>query len=279
MLCSYPLNSIGQEKKVNLFQCFGKMTYFCQIFNHHILDNTLENNIKELFSKKPLLKTSELLEFLQKVYPNVGDTTLYWRLHELRDKGIINRLGRGVYALTQKPGYLPELPLSLKRLYGLIRSNFPLITFCVWDSHWFNEFMVHQAFRHYYVIEVEKDAAESVFYRLSEKSKNIFLNPKKEIFDKYIVNLDEAIIINSLLSEAPLQKTKNFNIPTLEKLLVDCLVGDELFAAQQNDIEYIIQTAFERYNINPNKIKRYANRRNIKDKVETILSKYSANIV
>lgn len=242
------------------------------------MDKTLENNIKDLFSNKPLLRTSEILRFLQRTYPGVGDATLYWRLSELRDKGLIRRLGRGIYALNQNPEYSPGLSTVLKRLHGVVKNGFPLITFCVWDSHWLNEFMVHQAFKRYYIIEVEKDAAESVFYRLTEKYKNVFLNPKSEIYSKYIVSLDEAIIIESLLSEAPLQKVNNFNVPTLEKLLVDCLVGDELFAAQQNDIEYIVQTAFENYNINPGKIRRYANRRNIKDKVENILSKYSAKI-
>ena len=58
-----------------------------------------------------------------------------------------------------------------------------------------------------------------------------------------------------MISESPLQKINKFNIPTLEKLIVDCISGDELFATQQNDLDYIVQTAFERYNINPGKIK------------------------
>jgi hypothetical protein len=243
------------------------------------LDNQLENSIKELFEKNPIIKTSELTGFLQNIYPTITKSTIYWRLYDLKNKGVIKQKGRGVYTLNRKPDYAPELPLSLKQLHRVVQKNFPYITFCVWDTHWFNEFMVHQAFKRFYVIEVEKDAAETIFYRLSEKNRNVFLNPKKEVYDKYILSYDEAIIVNSMISESPLQKINKFNIPTLEKLIVDCIAGDELFATQQNDLDYIIQTAFERYNINPGKIKRYANRRNIKDKVENILDKYSAKII
>lgn len=243
------------------------------------MDNQLENSVKELFEKNPILKTNELIGFLQSIYPHITRSTIYWRLYELKNKGIIKQMGRGVYTLNRKPDYAPELPLSLKQLHRIVQKNFPFVTFCVWDSHWFNEFMVHQAFKRFYVIEVEKDVSESVFYRLSEKNRNVFLNPKKEVYDKYILSYDEAIIIVSMISESPLIEVKKYNVPSLEKLMVDCLVGDELFATQQNDLDYIIQTAFERYNVNPGKIKRYANRRNIRDKVENILNKYSANII
>jgi hypothetical protein len=67
--------------------------------------------------------------------------------------------------------------------------------------------------------------------------------------------------------------------PSLEKLLVDCMVGNEIFAAQQNDLDFIISSIIERYNISPGKIKRYATSLNIKDKVESITSKYSAKIM
>jgi len=243
------------------------------------LDNQLENSIKGFFEKNPILKTGELIGLLRNIYPHATKSTIYWRLYNLKSKGIIKQMGRGVYALNRKPNFAPELSPVLVQFHKIIQKNFPYVNFCVWDSYWFNEFMVHQAFRRRYIIEVEKEAAESVFYRLTEKNKNVFLNPQKDIFDKYIANYDEVVIIISMISESPVEKIKKVNIPSLEKLLVDCLVGDEIFATQQNDLDYIIQTAFERYNINPAKMRRYANRRNIKDKTENILIKYSANII
>ncbi|HAM97731.1 MAG TPA: hypothetical protein DCQ26_03900 [Marinilabiliales bacterium] len=243
------------------------------------MDNQLENSIKGFFEKNPILKTGELIGLLQNIYPHTTKSTIYWRLYNLKSNGIIKQMGRGVYALNRKPDFAPVLSPVLVQLHKIIQKNFPYVNFCVWDSYWFNEFMVHQAFKRHYIIEVEKDATESVFYRLTEKNKNVFLNPQKDMFGKYIANYDEAVIIIPMISESPVVKIKKVNIPSLEKLLVDCLVGDEIFATQQNDLDYIIQTAFERYNINPAKMRRYANRRNIKDKIENILIKYSANII
>lgn len=257
----------------------ANFTNFAKYINRKILTDILENSIKDFFAEKPFLNTNEILVFLQKLHPTIVSSTLRWRLYDLKSRGIIKQVGRGIYALNRKPDFAPELSPTLVQLHKVVQKNFPYVTFCVWDSFWFNQFMVHQAFKRLYVIEVEKDASESVFYRLTEKNKNVFLNPQKEIFDQYIANYNEAVIIVSMISESPVEKVKKLNIPSLEKLLVDCLVGDEIFATQQNDLDYIIQTAFERYNINPAKMKRYANRRNIKDKIENILIKYSANII
>jgi len=243
------------------------------------LTNSLNNSIKEFFTVNQLHTTSELMKHLQILYPGLNNSTCRWRLYDLNKRGVIKQVGRGIYALNRKPDYMPGLSPILIQLHKMIQKSFPYITFCVWDSFWFNEFMVHQAFKRYWIIEVEKDAVESVFYQLTEKQRNVFLNPDKDTFEKYITNLEEAIIIIPMISESPLTKSDKFNIPSLEKLLVDCLVGEVVFAAQQNDIDYIIQTAFEQYNINPGKMKRYANRRNIKDKVDTILFKYSANSI
>lgn len=72
------------------------------------------------------------------------------------------------------------------------------------------------------------------------------------------------------------QQYKKFNIPSIEKLLVDCLTADDLFRAQQNDLEYIFQSAFEKYNLNTTKMRRYARRRNQGGKLEEFIYKYSA---
>jgi len=255
----------------------ANFNYICQIFEFIPLNNNLENSIKELISERTSIKTEEIIGFLQKIYPNSNNSTLRWRLYDLKNRGILKQAGRGVYSLNRKADYQPELSPELKGLYKTVLKSFPYISFCVWDSNWFNEFMVHQAFKRYYVVEVEKEAVESVFYKITEKNKNVFFNPQKDTFDKYILNSDVAIIVISLISESPLLQMNKIIIPSLEKLIVDCIVGDELYATQQNDIEYILQSTFERYNINPAKIKRYASRRNIKDKVVSYLSKYSAN--
>ncbi|NJK93751.1 MAG: hypothetical protein HC905_01430 [Bacteroidales bacterium] len=152
----------------------AKFTNFAINIKQKILITKEENSIKDFFASKNILNTNEILGFLQKLYPDIVNSTLRWRLYDLKARGIIKQVGRGIYALNRKPDFAPELSPVLVQYHKIIQKNFPYVNFCVWDSFWFNEFMVHQAFKRYYIIEVEKDAAESVFYKLTEKKQECF---------------------------------------------------------------------------------------------------------
>lgn len=144
---------------------------------------------------------------------------------------------------------------------------------CIWDTRWLNHFMRHQLFTNYRVIEVEKDAVNQVFHFLSERHKNVFLNPDEKIYDRYIANSDDTIIVKNLVSEAPVVELEKIVVPTLEKLLVDMLIDEDLFAAQQSERSFIYENAMKNYTINTLQMKRYALRRNREKKVTELLDK------
>lgn len=48
----------------------------------------------------------------------------------------------------------------------------------------------------------------------------------------------------------------------LEKILVDILIDENLFSAQQGELDYIFEVAYQKFTINESKMKRYASRRN-----------------
>jgi hypothetical protein len=108
---------------------------------------------------------------------------------------------------------------------------------------------------------------ESVFYTLKDLGKQVFIEPDTETFDLYISNSDDVIILKHLISEAPLQENGKVTIPAIEKLLVDMTIDVEIYAAQQSEIEFIYENVFEKYEINKNKMKRYAYRRNRQNEV------------
>src|SRR5690606_29179823 len=137
---------------------------------------------------------------------------------------------------------------------------------------WLNDFMRHQPFKHYVVLEVEKDATESVFTFLAEIHKNVFFNPDEEIFDRYIHHQDDVFIVKNMVSEAPLLEKEKIVVPALEKLLVDMLIDTELFSAQQNEKEFIMRTVLEKYTLNELKMRRYAVRRNREPEINELLN-------
>jgi len=133
--------------------------------------------------------------------------------------------------------------------------------------------MLHQPFRFHTILEVEKEAMESVFYTLQEQGKEVFLDPSQEIIDKYVVNANEPIIIKRLTTEAPTQKVNKVVTQTIEKLLVDIYCDPILFAAQQGvELKRIYQTAFDKYNVNNTKMLRYASRRNKREEINNFIN-------
>ena len=126
--------------------------------------------------------------------------------------------------------------------------------------------MVHQPGRFYILIEVEKDAAQSVFFSLKEAKYSVFVEPTKDLIEKYIPDEKETLVVKSLVTEAPLQKTDGIITVTLEKMLVDIFCDDVIFSAQHgSEMRTIFMEAISKYAVNENRMLRYANRRRKKE--------------
>lgn len=233
---------------------------------------TLEKNIGRYFKESERLSKQNLVGSIKKDFPSWSDNTINMYLSKLKKEGIINAPSRGIYEMDSNIPFHPNVSNSLKRVFNKVKREFPYITFCVWDTVWLNDFMRHQPFKHYIVMEVEKDASESVFTFLTEMNRNVFINPDEEIYDRYIHNQDEVLIVKNMVSESPLIEKDKIIIPALEKLLVDMLIDTSLFSAQQNEKEFILRSVMEKYTLNELKMRRYAVRRNREREIDELLN-------
>ncbi|MDI3322421.1 DUF6577 family protein [Pinibacter soli] len=233
--------------------------------------------ILNVLQSQQTLSKRELFSYVYSFDSGVNLSSFTWKLHQLKKQGLINSPSQGIYSIIAENNFTPAISSSLKRIHNKISKEFPYVQICVWDSRWFNDLMLHQLFRYYLVIEVEKNSAEAVFNSMTDVSKKVFLNPTEDIFNMYIANFNEVIIVQPLISESPIIEQEGVRIASLEKLLVDCVADKDLFAAQQSEIDFIFKTARSKYSINTSKIKRYARRRNQLDKIESLLNKTLAN--
>ncbi len=233
---------------------------------------TLEKHIGHYFKESERLSKQKLVGSIKSDFPDWSDNTINMYLSKLKKEGVINTPSRGIYELDSSTPFRPNISKLLKRIFNKVKREFPYINFCIWDTVWLNDFMRHQPFKHYIVLEVEKDACESVFGFLSETMKNVFLNPDEELFDRYISNLDEVVIIKNMVSEAPLIEEQKIVVPALEKLLVDMLIDTALFSAQQNEKEFIMRSVMQKYTLNELKMRRYAVRRNREEEIEKLIN-------
>jgi DNA-binding PadR family transcriptional regulator len=239
---------------------------------------TIENTIPSYFRSINQISREKLGNLIKEDFPELSEGTITVYLSKLKKAGIINNPERGIYSITDKQIFNPEINQNLKKIYNKIQKEFPFIDVCVWNTKWLNDLMRHQPFKNYTIIEVEKEAEEQIFNAISEWNKNVYFNPNEEILERYISSNSEGVtIVKNLVTEAPTTKNNKIEIPTLEKLLVDIMIDKELFAAQQGEIDFIYKSAFKKYAINTAKMKRYAIRRNKENELEKIISSILVN--
>lgn len=237
------------------------------------MTNTIENTIESYFKSNTQLSREKLISLINKDFPDLSLGTITVYLSKLKKAGVINNPARGVYSISDKQIFNPEINQNLKKIYNKIHRDFPFIEICVWNTKWLSDLMRHQPFKNFTIIEVDKEAEKQVFNAVSEWTKNVYFNPDEEILERYIsTNTEEVTIIKNLVTEAPTTKNNKIEIPTLEKVLVDILIDRELFAAQQGELDFIFKSAFDKYEINKAKMKRYAIRRNKESELERMIN-------
>ncbi|MFZ2283923.1 MAG: DUF6577 family protein, partial [Lutibacter sp.] len=147
---------------------------------------TIENTIESYFKSNTQLSRKEIGSLINNDFPELSEGTISVYLSKLKKAGKINNPARGIYSITDKQIFNPEVTQNLKNLYNKIHKEFPFIEICVWNTKWLSDLMRHQPFKNYTIIEVDKEASEQVFNTVNEFIKNVYINPDEEIFERYI---------------------------------------------------------------------------------------------
>ena len=149
------------------------------------MPRTIENTIASYFKSNTLLSREELVNSITRDFPELSEGTIAVYLSKLKKAGKINNHARGVYSISDKKIFSPEINQNLKKIYNKIHKEFPFIEICVWNTKWINDLMRHQPFKNFTMIEVDKEAEEQVFNIVSEWTKNVYFNPNEENTKQY----------------------------------------------------------------------------------------------
>ena len=219
-------------------------------------------SVYEVQEQSVHFQSSDLVEFYRTFEDDLNRSTINWRVHSLVDRGILKRIGRGVFKLGENKPYTPVISQDLKTLYPQVKNEFPYIEFCIWNTSLLNKFMLHQPFNFVTLIETEREVIEPVFHFLQEEKPNVFLNPDEDVINNYVLGRNDAFIVKPLISESPLLEIDGVRTPTVEKILVDLFCDTDLFVTYQGvERSRIYEDAFSRYTINEKMMLRYADRR------------------
>ncbi len=227
--------------------------------------------IKTYFGDKPF-KSDDLYNFYKNYEPDLKKTTFRWRVYALKKVGAINTLKKGVYVTKSKKDFEPVIDKKLISLFAKVRKQFPYTKMCIWETSWLNNFVVHQVFSSNVILEVEKDAAKTVFAYLQESHRDVYLNPGKFEVENYIITGQNNIIIKNLTMTSPLTKREDLIVPTIEKIMVDIFMDNELFVTYQGaELQNIYQELFKTFKINQSTLRQYANKRHVRDRFISFL--------
>lgn len=216
----------------------------------------------------------DLLLDISRQQMGIKDSAITLQINRMIASGILRRIGRGEYELSQKglPEYVYQPSEDEKSLFTKLKQQFPFLDMCIWSPRVLASFMLHVPDIGYTFVDVEKDGMETVFHALQdmELGRNILIAPSLTDCERYLTGSD-AIVVRQLIGQSPLTVVDGCQVPRLEKILVDVIGDNELFFASGSETYNIYEFAFERNHINKSKLLRYASRRNRKEKVIQII--------
>ncbi len=243
-----------------------------------MIKENIQKEIQKTFRGKDTFSRGELLNIYKQYEPTLNENTFAWRIHDLKAKGILRDVRKGIYQLrSSKRVFTPELEPKQKALFKKIRDNFNQVDLCIWATAWLNEFSIHQSPKSLLIVETDPDIKESVFYFLREElHKQAYLEPDQKTFDRYAINASEPIIVTKLVSKSPLQQVKGATVPRLEKILVDVFSTEEYFPAYQGEeLSHMFEYAYKHYDLNFSTLFNYSRRRGKEQLLQDFLLNFS----
>lgn len=227
----------------------------------------IDFQILKQFKDKGYFDRDALIALLVEFDPEITESSLTWRIHDLLKRNVIDQIKLGIFSISNRKKYSPEISQKLVQLAKIVSLRFDDLDYCIWSTEWLNDFTQHQLGSFFYIVEVEKDFVEEVFNAYSElKQFRVYLASQDEIFERYTLN-EYSVIIKPLISRSPKKKVLIKNkyricIPSIEKILVD-VYSDPItfYSIQGSELETIFENAIKRYLINFTKLISYAKRR------------------
>ena len=238
------------------------------------------------FSGRKSVTKRELRDYVAKNIPDSSEKEFRATLYQLENNLEILASGSGIFLINEKSDYVSNNQSSLRTKYepspsafiqGIIfqiKNAFPNVDFTIWETKELNQFIVHQTFYNLVILECEKDSVESLFNNLSEfYPSKTFLSPDRLVFERYILQQKEALIISKSVTQTPKGRKKTFwPYAKIEKILVDIFTNKDLFIFfQGKEMVNIFKGVFKKYLVDERSLFRYAGRRHVAGKIKDFI--------
>lgn len=227
-----------------------------------------EDKVNRLFVQKATITNTDILHLYRKEEPQIPESTVNWRIYNLVQKGVIQRIGRGIYRIGESRNFSSDLSAKSLKIGKWVKKEFPYIDYCLWELRIVNNFSQHLINYNIIFLDVEREVIDSVYRFLKEKDSKICR--VKDIRND-LADYAGYTCIRPLVTEAPAVKEKAVKVASLEKILVDLYSDKEFLPFRGNEIYHIYKNAFDSYTINESSMLRYASRKEKRAEIKNII--------
>ena len=253
-----PVPFIGKD-----IDCCRKLAYY--------FDMGVDSVIHTYLNSHNTINVDTAVELVRTGDFDVPRSTVRWRLHEMVQRGTLQRLRRGIYARQNKREFRLTIANPLASLFHAVRKNLPYVELCVWRSDVLQDLTQHYPDRSVSIIEVEKDGQAAVQEFLVGMDQPAVAYEDLPAVERSFPGR-KYVVVKRLVTEAPLTRVEDVTVPRLEKILVDIVQDRNLFGFLEGaETHHIYEAASDRYHIQLDTLLRYASRRGVRDDVQAII--------
>ncbi len=234
------------------------------------------SELKDYFRLHSTVTQSELYIFYRHYDPGLNKSTLRWRIHQLKNRGVLSSVSRGNYTFSVLNEWSPGISYIDKALFHSLQHLNSDHKVCCWSTRWLSPAITKGSLPVLILIETDRDSIKTVsdFIKLSSIKRPYHIQTGRGKTSIPFSTEQDTLVIKPLVSQAPLTRLDGIVIPKPEKILAD-VVADHLFDLYSEEIIHAIyHYVFRNFVINRNTLKRYAGRRGCWQQVWKIVRLY-----
>ena len=203
------------------------------------------NGAQTLLESKRELAVADFVS----VMPGVPMTSVYAKIRSLEQSGEISSIGKGLYTTVPKPTYEVVISPWMQEVNQFLIDHFEGMDFCMKESG------------STLLLLVPKTNIPGVTSALQQSFKKVLT---LEEVKGLSIELEGFIYVGRLVSESPFMEYDGVSVPTLEMNIVDQIASGNAF---ENEFQKIMEV----YPVNYDRLRRYASRRGVSDKLESAI--------
>lgn len=211
-------------------------------YKHH------EKELEKLISRNGILSVKDFSDLCS----GVPMTSVYAYIRKWVKEGKIIPVGKGLYTSTPKPDYALDISPRMSEINRFLIEHCEGVNFCLLERG------------DNLILSTHKSDMETVSRALRERGEKVARKKDAELF---LDELKNYILLDPLISEAPLIQIDGVSLPSVEKELVD-RICDKPSGLHPFDFQKIAEV----YPLNYNRLRRYAARRGVSSEASSLVA-------